>query len=450
MAAGAVSDFSEDTKAQLAARFASAAGVAATDVVITITSGSVTITVDVLTSDSRPASAVISALGSTMASPAALTAFLGPLGVRVEAIAAPLTATTKPILRISPPPSPPHTPPTAPPVLPPRAPDIVNFIFVRRAPIVYPSTAAALIALVLAAKAFARYRRYVKRSRMRIANEKAAQEAKEAAEAARQAADEAVEEALTAAIAIYEEHEALLEAERLAAEQAVARKHALQVQQAKLAQDAADAALVALIDVVISDLFDEMERQEAAQKAAEEWEQMLAKAAKEVEERRRIQEEARRKAEEEAREEARIQAMADEFAHAAMRNHRTVPALTQSETRNGVGDAKKELAQLRALQQTILGVKPRSMPVKAPIARRSPSPVLSSRPRSERATNLSSRLTELGSDQRRARRRANAQSQDAGVDAKMDSRPSRADRLAKIEDALLTTPSTHDLFVQQV
>jgi len=119
-AAGAVSDYDETAKANIAANFAAQSGVTADRVIVIIVSASVQITVDVIADNSDKASDVMNALASSFTSAAALSTLAGvsvetitqnPY-VQYKAVYVPVASPPPPSL---PPPSLPPSPPPAPP-----------------------------------------------------------------------------------------------------------------------------------------------------------------------------------------------------------------------------------------------------------------------------------------------------------------------------------------------
>jgi len=328
--AGSISDFTEDVKNDIASRIAVAAGVDVTEVVITAASGSVTLTVDILTTSSTPTE-VMGALGSSFSSAAALSELLGP-SVSVEAIASAPQDTTKLVMTI---PSPGAPPPPSPAGL-----SSVQAIAFIGAPVI-------AVVLIIGGLVVMRRRQRKKGAlsptdAVRASTGSAALDDGEAAGRRDFAAAPIFERAerqraeKLAAAKAAEEKAATekAEAERLAAEQAAAKK---------AAEDAAEAERLAIALA-------------AAEKAAVE----KAEADRIAAEHAAIVKAAQEKLEKEA---------AAFWNSTGSPDHRELPKVISSKTRNGVNDARAELERL----WQFVGMSPRRESSPSPTGRLSTS-----------------------------------------------------------------------------
>ena len=328
--AGSVADFTEDKKSELADKFASAAGVSITEVVVTVVGASVSITVDILTSAAATPTNVMAALSTKFQSTSALSAFLGP-SLAVELITSPLQSITKSVLIISPPPSP--LPPFLPPPLPPWAPPPDYTI------VIVSSSSGAVVFILAAVGSFFAYKALKKHlAAKRAAAEEArkireAADAKAAAEAAAKAAAEAA-----AAKAAKEAEERKARAAREALE-AKARAEAARVQ---AEMDAEERAIREAEEKVRA-------AKEQALKDAEMsiWQFHLSEAGAMAARAKVAKQEEDRRAAERAAAEARIEEMKQTFWSGSPGQEDT-PGLIRSETRNGVLDHRKDLEFLWA------------------------------------------------------------------------------------------------------
>lgn len=330
--AGSLSDFDDATKNDIAAKLAAAAGVDADDVKITAVAGSIKLIVDILTTSTTP-TAVLGALSTTFASESALSAVLGD-SVTVEAITSPPAEETKLIMVAAPSPPPPLSPSTALGTV-----EILLYIGA-------PTLAVVLIAMGLIILHIRRKRRAARKAKLApsrslpepapataastfddgapagirpketfVERKLREQKAERDAKAAARAAEIAEEEAKAAAVQS--------EADRIAAEKAAI---------AKAAEDEA-AALRAIADQIAAEKKAEEDRLAAIKKAAED-------AAAE-----------------------KLRMETEKFwTEGPTPDHRTIPKLVTSNTRNGVNDARQELERLWAF----VGMSPKSAP-KSPL-----------------------------------------------------------------------------------